>query len=251
MDATPKGPPVPPTPDILPSLFSRGISDLNVTASFRGQHRRRRISRHPSLDARRKTEATAHASSSSFTCLNFSRLFRRKLKQLPILYLRRVASSQPVQARNLTTVTLNGPPTTEKRSRSWCSSARTTVGTTALRTKRDPARIPTISSLLSSSGVRRPFFTPVFTPRPPSRTFDAFSTTPVASEERGSRRTKEEVLLLTGVVSFRAKHIHRLRPETPKSKSQPNRRPRKQCRAALPRVLCKVSASVNSLLCIH
>lgn len=246
MDATPKGPPVPPTPDILSPLSSRGISDLNVTTPFtvlhrRRRHRCRRISRHPSLDARRKTETAAHASSSSFTCLCFPRLFRRKLKQLPILYLHRATNGQPVRTRKLTAAVAAGTPatlTSARVARSSCSSARTAVRRIIRRTRGDSSVLK--RSLIPSAEGGTSFFTPVFTPRPPGRTFDAFSTTSVASEVRGSRRAVEEVLSI-GVFAYPAKHIYELRPETPNSQPQLHRTAREQCRGALPRVLWKVS----------
>lgn len=245
MDATPKGPPVPPTPDILSPLFSRGISDLNAGASFCAPYRRqrcRRISRHTSLDARRTTEATAYAPSSSFTCLNFSRLFRCKLKLLPILCLR-VPKNQPVRTRKSNVATEDGTPTltTYKSSRSWCRSAVTTVRTrtslsSSSKTKRAYLPIATIHH--RSNGDSKPFFTLGFTPRPPCPTFDAFSTTPTVNQCRRAGK-----VLLKGV-TYPVKHIYRLRPKAPNSELQPNRL-REQCRAALPRVLCKVSVAFN------
>lgn len=261
MDATPKGPPVPPTPDILSPLFSRRISDLNVRAPFSALHQRpqrsRRISRHPTLDARRTTETTAHvASSLSYTCLNFSRLFRRKLKQLPILYLHVLDSNnnhQPVRSRksNIRILGVASALTSRNHTRFRCPLARTTVGseTTAPRTGEN-ATTPAITiSQSPNEGSRRSFFTPVFTPRRSCRRFDAFFTRPAA------KRLQAVEVLLTGVAS-RAKHIYRLRPKAPNSELQPNRS-RKQCRAALPRVLCKkrrgefapiIASSTHSLI---
>ena len=256
MDATPKGPPVPPTPDILSSLFSRRISDLNVRTPFSAQHQRpqrsRRISRHPTLDARRTTETTAHvASSLSFTCLNFSRLFRRKLKQLPILYLHVLDNNninnnnnnnnnQPVRSRksNVQPLGVVSVLTSRNHIRFRCPLARTTVGsgTTAPRRTGENATTRVTISQSPNEGSRRSFFTPVFTPRRSCRKFDAFFTRPAA------KRLQVVEVLLTGV-TFRAKHIYRLRPKAPNSELQPNRS-RKQCRAALPHVLCKVSSGL-------
>lgn len=243
MDATPKGPPVPPTPDILSPLFSRRISDLNVRAPFFVLHRpqrSRRISRHPSLDARRTTEATAYASSLSYTCLNFSRLFRRKLEQLPNLYFHTLDNNnQPVYSK------LNIPAKDRRVSilklknhyRSWSPWARTIVSsrTTASGTRTNVKAFATI--LLSLNRDRRSFFTLVFTPRRSCHKFDAFFTIPVA------KRFRAEKVLLTGV-TFRVKHIYGLRPKAPNSELQPNR-PRKQCRAVPLRVLCKVSRIIT------
>ena len=251
MDATPKGPPVPPTPDILSPLFSRRISDLNVRAPFSALHQRsqrsRRISRHPTLDARRTTGTTAHvASSLSYTCLNFSSLFRRKLKQLPILYLHVLDNNnnhhhhhQPVRSRksNVRPLGVASVLTSRNHTRFRYPLATTiSVGseTTDPRTG-EKAATPVTISQSPNEGSRRSFFTPVFTPRRLCRRFDAFFTRPAA------KRPQAVEVLLTGVAS-RAKHIYRLRPKAPNSELQPNRS-RKQCRAALPRVLCKVSSS--------
>lgn len=241
MDATPKGPPVPPTPDILSPLFSRRISDLNARAPFFALHcpqRSRRISRHPTLDACRTKETAAYASSLSYTCLNFSRLFRRKLKQLPNLYLHVVDNNNQLLGTRKSNIRSNDKTILIAISRkytgsSWCPLARTTVDsrTTALAAGNNVTAHVTVSQL--SNGSRRSFFTLVFTPRRTCRKFDAFFTKSVA------KRLRAEEVLLTGVAS-RAKHIYRLRPKAPNSELQPNR-PHKQCRAALPRVLCKVS----------
>lgn len=240
MDATPKGPPVPPTPDILSPLFSRRISDLNARAPFFALHcpqRSRRISRHPTLDACRTKETAAYASSLSYTCLNFSRLFRRKLKQLPILYLHVADNNNQLLGTRKSNIRSNGKTILIAISRrytgSWCPLARTTVDsrTTALVARNNVTAHVTVSQL--SNGSRRSFFTLVFTPRRTCRKFDAFFTKSVAKSLRA------EEVLLTGVTS-RAKHIYKLRPKAPNSELQPNR-PHKQCRAALPRVLCKVS----------
>ncbi|XP_043584122.1 phospholipid-transporting ATPase ID isoform X2 [Bombus pyrosoma] len=239
MDATPKGPPVPPTPDILSPLFSRRISDLNARAPFFVLHcpqRSRRISRHPTLDACRTKETAAYTSSLSYTCLNFSRLFRRKLKQLPILYLHIVDNNNQLLETRKSNIRSKDKTIlitiSRKYTGSWCPLARTTVDsrTTALAARNNVTAHVTVSQL--SNGSRRSFFTLVFTPRRTCRKFDAFFTKSVA------KRLRAEEVLLTGVTS-RAKHIYRLRPKAPNSELQPNR-PHKQCRAALPRVLCKV-----------
>ncbi|KOC69521.1 hypothetical protein WH47_05464, partial [Habropoda laboriosa] len=232
MDATPKGPSVPPTPDILLPLFSRRISNLNVRAPFIVLHprqRSRRISGRTSpLDAPRTTETTTYASSLSYTCLNFSRIFHRKLKQFPILQYHHVHGDigEPVRSRkkndlkNYTgTTTTSSILTSRNASRSWY--------------------VPTYAGIIFSTyGGSKSFFTHTFTPRRSCRKFDAFFTTPVVANRRRAGK-----VLLRGV-TFHAKHIHRLllRPKAPNYELQPNR-PRKQCRAVLPRVLCKVSST--------
>lgn len=236
MDATPKGPSVSPTSDILSSLSSCRISDLNVRAPYSALYRpqrSRRISRHPLLDARRTTKTTAYASSLSYTCLNLSRLFCCKLKQLPILYLHVLDNNnQPVRSRKLNIRIKNRRIATSKsRSRYWCPKTIAGSTKTALRTRNN---IETFATILNSwNRDKKSFFTLVFTPRRSCRKFDAFFIIQIA------KRFKVEKVLLTDV-TFYVKHIYRLRPKAPNSELQPNRS-RKQCRAALPRVLCKVS----------
>lgn len=236
MDATPKGPSVSPTSDILSSLPSCRISDLNVRAPYSALYRpqrSRRISRHPSLDARRTTKTTTYVSSLSYTCLNFSRLFCCKLKQLPILYLHVLDNNnQPVHSQKLNIRTKNRRIATSKnQSRYWFPKTNASSPKTALRTRNNIESFSTILNLWNRD--RKSFFTLVFTPRRSCRKFDAFFTTQIA------KRFQVEKVLLTGV-TFYVKHIYRLRPKTPNSELQPNRS-HKQCRAALSRVLCKVS----------
>ncbi|XP_046141510.1 phospholipid-transporting ATPase ID isoform X3 [Osmia bicornis bicornis] len=235
MDATPKGPPVPPTPDILSPLFSRRISDLNVRVSLDALHRRqrcRRISRHPFLDAPHTTGASVHPSSSSYTCLDD---LSPKLKRSTILYSHDSDNNQPVRPRKLAIIQINRGAsilTSKRTSRSWCLLIRTIVFET--RTKRTRTNLEKLNTLFSSTGDKA-FFTLFYIPRRSRRsrsTFHAFYTISIAKHRRA-----DQVLLRSGIIS--AKHIYRLRPKAPNFELQPNR-PRKQCRAALPRDLCKV-----------
>lgn len=240
MDATPKGPPVPPTPDILSPLFSRRISDLNARVSLDAPHRRqrcRRISRHPFLDAPHTTGASVRPSSSSYTCLDDLSPIFRKLKRSPILRSRDSDNNQPVRPRKLAIVTINRGAsilTSVRTNRSRCLLIRTIVAET--RTKRTRTNLEKLNTLFSSTGDKE-FFTLFYIPRRSRRsrsTFHAFYTISIAIHRRD-----DQVLLRSGIIS--AKHIYRLRPKAPKFELQPNR-PRKQCRAAPPRDPCKVSA---------
>lgn len=242
MDATPKGPPVPPTPDILSSLFSRGISDLNLTR--RGQRYRRLSGHHPSLDAGRTTETTAYASPSSSSCTCLYRLSRCETNQPtrprgPS----RVPKIRPGRRRgsNVVVITLESDSTaTREKSEENHNSFRCRSGSGTRRPASDhgTSTILTILLYLPSTADRRTtrstFFTPVFTPRPKCHAFDAFYTTTPADDQPHRAR---KLRLLRGV-DFPVKHIYRLRPEAPNSVPQPNRT-REQCRAALPRVLWK------------
>ncbi|XP_076377018.1 ATPase phospholipid transporting 8B isoform X4 [Megalopta genalis] len=245
MDATPKGPPVPPTPDILSSLFSRGISDLNLTR--RGQRYRRLSGHHPSLDAGRTTETTAYASPSSSSCTCLYRFSRRE----PNRPTRprgpsRVSKIGPGRRRGSIVVVIalgSGSTATRDKSEANHNSFRCRSGSGAGRpaTNTGTPTILTILLYLPSATDRRTiatgttFFTPVFTPRLRCHAFDAFYTTTPADDQ--SHRARK-LRLLRGV-DFPVKHIYRLRPEAPNSVPQPNRT-REQCRAALPRVLWKV-----------
>lgn len=211
MDATPKAPPVPPTPDILSSLSRRGISDLSAVAvsPHRALRQRRRISsrRPPSaLFGRVSRKPLGTSSPLSPTCLD-------PLGPRP-------AVEGPSISRRLFDIL-------ETRR---CGSFVTAGSETSL-----PVGSPTwhlnATTLITRQQAEREFFTHrVFTPR--QRAFDAYLTP--ADQRRAGRS-----LRLT-VVIFRVDgYIDRLRPQAPNSKVQP--KPREQCRAALPRGLCKVS----------
>lgn len=223
MDATPKGSPVPPTPDILSSLSRRGISDLSVVAvsphrALRCRQRRRISSRRPpSLlalggDRRASRKPLGASSPLSPTCLDPLRLLRPAVegpsisrRPFNILETRRRARGSFVAAGSETILPVDDP--------TWWH-----LTTTTLITRRRAA-----------GG----FFTHrIFTPR--QRAFDAYFTT--ADQRRAGRS-----LRLTAVIFRVDGHIDRLRPQAPNSRVQPKTKPREQCRAALPRGLCKVS----------
>lgn len=266
MDATPKGPPVPPTPDILSSIFSRGISDLNLTR--RGQRYRRLSGHHPSLDAGRATETTAYASPSSSSCTCLYRLSRcESNRPTRPRGPSRVPKIRPGRRRGsiVVVITLGSGSTTTHKSEENHNSFRCRSGSGTRRpaTNNGTPTILTILLYLPSAADRRitrttakatrtTFFTPVFTPRPRCHPFDAFYTTTPADDQPHRAR---KLRLLRGV-DFPVKHIYRLRPEAPNSVPQPNRT-REQCRAALPRVLWKkrrgefapiIASSTHSLI---
>lgn len=217
MDATPKGPPVPPVPDILSSLSRRGISDLSVVAVSprRALHhrQRRRISsrRPPSLlvlgGDRTPRESTRISSPSSPTCLDPLRLLQptegpsisRRL--FNVLETERLARGSSVAAGSETILSVN--------SSTWHLNTTSLI---ACQTEGE-------------------FFTHrVFIP--PQPTFDAYFTT---LDQRRVGRS----LRLTAVIFRVDGYIDRLRPQAPNSKVQPKIKPLKQCRAALPHGLCK------------
>lgn len=221
MDATPKGPPVPPTPDILSSLSRRGISDLSVVAvsphrALRCRQRRRiSIRRPPSLfvlggDRRVSRKPLGTSSPLSPTCLDPLRLLRPAVegpsisrRLFNILETRRRARGSFVAAGSETILSLDSP--------TWH------LDTTTLITRQAAGE----------------FFTHrIFTPR--QRAFNAYFTT--ADQRRAGRS-----LRLTAVIFRVDGYIDRLRPQAPNSKVQPKIKSREQCRAALPRGLCKVS----------
>jgi len=220
MDAIPKGPPVPPTPDILSLLSCRGISDLSVVAvsphrALRRRQRHRISSRRPhSLlvfggDRHVPTKLLRTSSPLSPTCLDPLRLLYPTVEgssishPFNILETRRRARGSSVAAGSETILSV--------ASLTWHLNTTTLI----VRQK------------------EREFFTHrVFIPR--QHVFDAYFTT--ADQRRVGRS-----LRLTAVIFRIDRYIDRLRPQTPNSKVQPKTKPRKQCRAALPRGLCKVS----------
>ncbi|XP_025075489.1 uncharacterized protein LOC112552994 [Pogonomyrmex barbatus] len=218
MDATPKRPPVPPTPDILSSLSRRGISDLSVVAvsprrALRHRQRRRISSRRPpSLlfggDCHIPKTSSKTSSLSSPTCLNF-------------LCLLRPAIEGPSISRRLFNVF-----GTERRARGSSVAA----GSETILFINNPTWHLNTTTLITRQAVREFFTHRIFIPR--HRAFDAYFTT--ADQRRAGRSFR-----LTAVIFRIGGHIDRLRPEAPNSKVQPKAKPRKQCHAALPRGLCK------------
>lgn len=236
MDATPKGPTVPPTPDILSSLSRRGISDLSVALPRRALRRRqrRRISP-PSLlvlggdRSRRRTRGTSSSPTSSHTCLSSAlRPLRSAVESSPPSPRRLLFSILGVESRQSQGLSVAaGSETTilSGNCRRACCPSRDSDITTATTTI-----TTTTTSIVRTKGE---FFTHAFAPR--RRAFDARSTTAHHADQRRDGRS----LRLTAVI-LRVGHIDRLRPQAPNSKVQPKTL-REQCRAALPRGLCKVS----------
>lgn len=221
MDATPKEPSVPPTPNILSSLSRRGISDLSVvTVSphrllYRRQRRRISSRRYLSLlffssgdRCARKPSRTS--SPSSPTCLD-------------PLHSLRPAVEKSLISRHFFNVLETGRCTPE---------SSVAVGSETILSVDNPTWHLNTTTLIIRQAEGKFFTHRVFTPR--QRAFDAYFTT--ADQRRAGRS-----LHLTAVIFRVDGYIDRLRPQTPNSKVQPKIKPRKQCHAALPRGLCKVS----------
>lgn len=215
MDAILKGPPAPPTPDILSSLSRRGISDLIVAVPPRRALRRIANRRPPSSLARvgvshrprrstSSTSSTSSSSSSSPTCLDPLRLAESPTSCRPFLGTERRARGSSVAAGSETILSGGGL--------AWHPATTTLTGRRA----------------------KGEFFTHrIFTSR--RRAFDAYFT--IIDQRRAGRSHR-----LTAAFIFRVGgHIDRLRPQAPNWKVQPRTKLREQCRAALPRGLCKVS----------
>jgi len=220
MDATPKESFVPPTPDILSSLSRRGISDLSViviSPHHTLYHRQRwRISSRKYLSllvfdgnccASRKPSRTSL--SSSPTCLDSLHFLHPVVEELSIshrffdvLKTGCCAPESSIAAGSETILSVDSP--------TW--------------------HLNTTTSIIHQA--EGEFFTHrVFTSR--QRAFDAYF---IISDQRRTGRS----LHLTAVIFCVDEYIDRLRPQTPNSKVQPKTK-RKQCHAALPRGLCKVS----------
>lgn len=209
MDTTPKGSPVPPTPDILSPLSRRGISDLSVVAvpPHRALRRRQRCQissrRPPSLLLRTSSLLTSFPSSP--TCLDPLRPLCPKIKRSPTRY--RLLCVPGTKHRVRGSFITAGSETI-------LSGGDTTVLTTDRRTDGE-------------------FCTHhVFIPR--RRTFDAYFTT---ADQRRARRSHRR---LTAVIFRVGEHINKLRPQKRLTRKY-SLKLREQCRAALPRGLCKVS----------
>lgn len=236
MDATLKGPPVPSTPDILSSLSRRGISDLSVAVprrALRHRQRRRISSRPPSLlvlgsNRRRTRRRTSFPSASpSPTCLSSSSLRPLRLAAAEV-------SPPPTSSRRRLLGILGGAERHHPRGLFVAAGSETTTLSGNCRSSREPhATTPLIARTEGE------FFTHSFAPRG-GGAFDARSTTARHYAEQRRRP------LLTAVV-LRVGHIDRLRPQAPNSKVQPKTL-REQCRAALPRGLCKVSDLLSSFI---
>ncbi|KYM93554.1 hypothetical protein ALC62_15912, partial [Cyphomyrmex costatus] len=219
MDATPKEPPVPPTPDILSSLSRRGISDLNAVAvsphrTFR-RHQRHRISsrRYPSLlvfggdcCASRKHQRTS--SSLSPTCLDSPHFLRHTVEE-------------PSISRRLFNVLETGD---------YARESFVAADSETILSVYSPTWLLNTTTLIIRQAEGEFFTHCVFTPR----AFDAYFTT---ADQRRTGRS----LRLTAVIFRVDGYIDRLRPQAPNSKIQPKTKLREQCRAALPRGLCKVT----------
>lgn len=229
MDATPRGPPVPPTPDILSPLSRRGISDLSVAVPRRALRRRQshRISKPPPLlvpggDRPTRRISSSSTSSSSLTCLDLLRPPRFTVDGLPttrrLLGIKRCLRGPSVAAGSQT-FPYKG------RHSAWYR------------------REPRLDSTTSNARAGGEFFTHVFTSRR-HRAFDAYFTTTDVGRHRAGRSPR-----LT-IVIFRVGHIDRLRPQPPNLKVQP-KTISEQCRAALPHGLCKVSDFVSSFINTH
>lgn len=222
MDATPKEPPVSPTPDILSSLSRRGISDLSVVAVSphralrRRQHRRIPSRRPPSLlvlgggDCHAPRKPLRTSSPSSPTCLD------------PLRLLRPAVEGPSISRRLLNTL--------ETRRRTRGSSVA--AGSETILFVDSPTWHLNTTTLITRQAEGDFFTHRVFTPR--QCAFNAYFTT--ADQRRAGRS-----LRLTDVIFHVDEYIDRLRPQAPNSKVQPKTKPREQCRAALPRGLCKVS----------
>lgn len=208
MDITPKGPPVPPTPDILSPLSCRGISDLSVVAVplHRAlRHRQRcRISsrRHPSLLLR--TSSSLRSFPSSPTCLD------------PLRPLCPAVERSPIRRRLFSVLG------TKRHARGSSIAA----GSETILSGGDA------KTLATDHRVDGQFFTYyVFIPR--RRAFDAYFTT--ADQRRAERSHR-----LTAVIFCIGEHTDRFRPQKRLTRKY-SLKLREQCRAALPRGLCKVS----------
>lgn len=227
MDATPKGPPVPPTPDILSPLSRRGISDLSVAAP-RCALQRHRIPRPlPSFvhGGNRRTRRTPLSPSpSSPTCLDLLLLLR------PL----RLAAEGSLLLPTSRLLRVLGA---KRRPRGSSVAA----GSETIPRSGDPARRRLEPPVNPAARAEGNFFTRVFTPRRLAA-FDAYFTRARAEQRRAVGRP----LRLTAAV-LRVGHIDRFRPQAPNSRLQPKTL-REQCRAALPRGLCKVSDHLFSLL---
>lgn len=206
MDTTPKGPPVPPTPDILSPLSRRGISDLSVVAVSRRALRRRqrcRISntRHPSLLLR--TSSSLKSFPSSPTCLDPLR---------PLC----PAVERPSIRRRLFSFL---------RTKPHARGSFIAAGSETIFSKGD-------ATTLADHRVDGKFCTyHVFIPR--RRAFNAYFTT--ADQRRAERSHR-----LTAVIFRTGEHIDRFRPQKRLTRKY-SLKLREQCRAALPRSLWKVS----------
>lgn len=218
MDAISKGPPVPPTPDILSSLSRRGISDLNVVAVSPRRalrhHQRRRVSnrRSPSflvLGDNRAPRKPRTSSPSSPTCLD------------PLCLLHPVVEDSSI-SRRLFNVLETG----------LCARrSSVAAGSGTILSVDSPTRRLNTATLISRQAEEEFFTHRVFISH--RRAFDAYFTT---VDQRHAGRS-----LLTAIIFRVDGHIDRLRPQAPNSKVQPKIKSREQCRAALPRGLCKVS----------
>lgn len=207
MDTTPKGPPVPPTPDILSPLSRRGISDLSIVLVPPRQALRRRqrcrISsrRPPSLLLRTSSSLTSFPSP---TCLD------------PLRPLCPVTERQPIRRRFFSIL--------ENKYRARRSSIAAGSETILFE---DNA-----TTLSTDHRTNRKFCTfHVFISH--RRAFDAHFT--IADQRRTGRSHR-----LTVVIFCVGEHIDRLRPQKRLTRKY-SLKLRKQCRAALPHGLCKVS----------
>lgn len=206
MDTTPKGPPIPPTPDILSSLSRRGISDLSIVVvplrQVLRRHQRCRISsrRPPSLLLR-----TSSSFTSSPTCLDPLRPLCPVIEKPPIR--RRFFSVLENKCRARRSFIAAGSETI------LFEDNATTLGTG----HRTDGKFCTYH---------------VFIPR--RRVFDAYF---IKADQRRAGRSHR---LTTAVIFCVGEHIDRLRPQKRLTRKY-SLKLREQCRAALPHGLCKVS----------
>lgn len=209
MDTTPKGPPVPPTPDILSPLSRRGISDLNVIAApphRRALHRRQRcrISSRgpPSFLLRTSSSLTSFLSSP--TCLDTLRPLCPAVKR------------SPTYRRFL------GVLKTKRRFRGSLIAAGS-----------DKIRLKSNTTILAIDHQANEEFCTYHVFIPHQCEFDAYFTT---TDQRHAGRSHR----LTAVIFRIGEHIDRLRPQKRLTRKY-SLKLREQCLAALPRGLCKVS----------
>lgn len=206
MDTTPKGPPVPPTPDILSPLSRRGISDLSIVLVPPRQALRRRqrcrISsrRPPSLLSRTSSSLTSFPSP---TCLD-------PLRPL-------CPAERPPIRRRFFSVLENK----YRARRSSIAAGSETIlfednATTLSTDRRTDGKFCTFHVFISHRCA-----------------FDAHFT--IADQRRAGRSHR-----LTIVIFCVDEHIDRLRPQKRLTRKY-SLKLRKQCRAALPHGLCKVS----------
>lgn len=208
MDTTPKGPPVPPTPDILSSLSRRGISDLSIVLVPPSQplrrHQRCRISsrRPPSLILRTSSSLTSFPSSP--TCLD------------PLRPLCPVIERPPIHRRFFSVL------------ENKCRTRESSIAAGSETILFEDSAI-TLGIDHRADGEFCTYH--VFISR--RRAFDAYFT--IADQRRAGRSHR-----LTVVIFCVGEHIDRLRPQKRLTRKY-SLKLRKQCRAALPHGLYKVS----------